>query len=173
MRVRGVVCTIAMLGIATSAVAGERVRYTPPSDALTLLMLDNSATFGSNVPLRTMAGFDASPRLARSAEPMPDTLARFDALIVPASTALPAIPQTEALSFTVASEPLEASTQPAVTGFDARHAVADMMADYPRPYRSRSLIDTMVTLRFDGSPGTRTVAVGGIAGVAWALTPHR
>jgi hypothetical protein len=168
MRVRVLVCAIAMLGMAPPASAGERPGYAAVPDALTLLLQDRVTTFGST--LAVIPNFDATPRLAASGEPLPTTLVRFEALIVPARNALPTMPDVEALAFTVATD---APAAPVFEPFDARRAIADVMADYPRPFRRRDILDTMVTLRFDGEPRTRTLAVGGAAGIVWGLMPRR
>jgi hypothetical protein len=154
---RVLICAIAMLGFAAPAVAGERIASGMMPDTLSLLMQDQAATFGSPGP-----GFEA-PR----SEPLPDTLTRFDALMVPTAT----LGLTSETSMTNRA-PLRALADRAVP-FDARRAIADVMADYPRPYRPRSALDTMVTLRLDGEPRTRALDVGGVAGAVWSMMPRR
>ena len=119
------------------------------------------------------------PPSVNRAEPLPDTITRFEALIVPARMALPPVPVAEALSFTVAADdaagfgPGTATTRAGAAPFDARHAIDDAMADYPRPFRRRAMLDTMLTFRLDGEEKTRSITMGGIAGAVWGVLPRR
>jgi hypothetical protein len=167
MLVRMAVCAIAVLGIASPAMAGERAGYWATPDALRLLLQDDSATFGSRVPLTALApGFDALPRIAEPGEPLPDTLTRFEALMSARATI--AAREEAAPGFMPA-----ARERPAGSGVGARQAIADTMADYPRPYRPHAMLDTMLTLHLDGQERTRSFNIGGIAGAVWGVLPRR
>lgn len=157
MLVRVLVCAIAMLGMAAPALAGERPGHAPAPDVLGLLLQDNEATFGSPTPF------------AVRSEPLPDTLTRFEALMVPGA------PLTLAADVGI-TEPAplgRRSLAEDFTRFDARRAIADIMADYPRPFRRRDILDTMVTFRLDGERRTRSLSVGGVAGAVWSMMPRR
>lgn len=170
MPVRRLVCAIVLMGAAAPATAGERPGYSAAPDALSLLLQDDSATYRASIPLTGLPPrLDATPRTDTLAEPLPDTLARFEALMVPARMALPSVPGVEALSFTMAADE---AAMPATT-FDARRAIADAMADHPRPFRRRAMLDTMLTFRLDGEEKTRSFTMGGIAGAVWGVLPRR
>ena len=171
MPVRRFVCAIVLMGVASPAAAGERPGYSATPDALTLLLKDDSTTYGARVPPTGLPVLDAATRTATRLEPLPDTIARFEAMMVPARMALPAVPGVEALSFTMAMDP-GAAESPAAS-FDARRAIHDAMADYPRPFRRRAMLDTMLTFRLDGEEKTRSFTVGGIAGAVWGALPRR
>lgn len=157
MLVRVLVCAIAMLGMASPAVAGERLDRAATPDVMSLLLQDEGTTFGSPTPF------------ALQSEPLPDTLTRFDALMVPATT-LSRVSELVAADFTPLDQRVPSE---AWTPFDARRAIADVMADYPHPLRRRDIIDTMVTLHLDGQHHTRPLTVGGVAGVVWEMMPRR
>ena len=170
MPVRRFVCAMVLMGVAAPAVAGEGPGYSAAPDALNLLLQDDTTTFGSRIPLTGLPPrFDTGPLTATLAEPLPNTLVRFEAMMVPARMTLPAAPGVEALSFTMARD--EPAAVP--TTFDARRAIADIMADYPRPFRPRAMLDTMLTFHLDGEEKTRSFTVGGIAGAVWGVLPRR
>lgn len=158
MLVRVLACAIAMLGMAAPACAGERLGHAAAPDVLSLLLQDERATFGSPTPF------------AVPSDPLPDTLTRFEALMVPGS------PLSLASEVSLTADlpaldrrPLRETSVP----FDARRAIADIMEDYPRPFRRRDILDTMVTFRLDGEQRTRTVSLGGVAGAVWSMMPPR
>jgi hypothetical protein len=158
MRVRVLVCAIAMLGMAAPAAAGERHGHAAVPDVLSLLLQDDHATFGSPTPS------------AVRTDPLPDTLTRFEALMVPASPLALASEISVTADLPVLDRhPLRETSVP----FDARRAIADVMADYPRPFRRRDILDTMVTFRLDGEQRTRSLSVGGVAGAVWSMMPRR
>lgn len=157
MLARVLVCAIAMLGMAAPASAGERQGRAAAPDVLSLLLQDDSATFGS-----------PSPFAARS-DPLPDTLTRFEALIVPGAS----LSLESGISVTDLAAPERRPLGESSVPFDARRAIADVMADYPRPYRRRDILDTMVTFRLDGEQRTRSLSLGGVAGAVWSMMPRR
>jgi len=158
--------------------AGERAEYSATADALTLLLQDDSATFSPPMQLAQLAPrFDVAQRIAALAGPLPDTLARFEVLTVPASIGLPASRDGDDLSAgLVADNPARfavGTTRPRRGAtFDVRRAIRDVMADYPRPFRRRAVLDTMLTFRLDGEERTRSVTIGGIAGAVWGMVPR-
>lgn len=157
MLVRVLVCAIAMLGMAAPASAGERQGRAAAPDVLSLLLQDDSATFGSSLPF------------AVRSDPLSDTLTRFEALIVPGAP-LALVSDIGVTDLAVPERrPLEESSVP----FDARRAIAEVMADYPRPFRRRDILDTMVTFRLDGEQRTRSLSLGGVAGAVWSMMPRR
>lgn len=97
--------------------------------------------------------------------------------MVPARMALPAVPGVEALSFTMAADRPSAfgpgTAAASTTAFGARHAIDAAMADYPRPFRRRAMLDAMLTFRLDGEERTRSFTMGGIAGAVWGVLPRR
>jgi len=157
MSVRVLVCAIAMLGMAAPALAGERQGRAAAPDVLSLLLQDDSATFGS-----------PSPFVVRS-DPLPDTLTRFEALIVPRAP----LSLESDIGVTDLAEPERRPLGESSVPFDARRAIAEVMADYPRPFRRRDILDTMVTFRLDGEQRTRSLSLGGVAGAVWSMMPRR
>lgn len=157
MPVRMLICTIAMLGMVAPAMAGERHDRAAVPDVLSLLLQDDSATFAS-----------PSPFAVRS-DPLPDTLTRFEALIVPGAP----LALASDVSVTDLAEPNRRPLGESSVPFDARRAIAEVMADYPRPFRRRDILDTMVTFRLDGEQRTRSLSLGGVAGAVWSMMPRR
>lgn len=154
---RALVCAIAMMGIAMPAAAGERSGYSPTTDVLGLLMQDDSATFGPEVPV---------------SRPAPPSLAEFEQLNPPAAIVPAAMASDGASPFALAAN---ASVLPEGTTatFGGRYAIDDAMTAHPRPYRPRDVLDTMVTFRLDGQQETRSFSVGGgVAGAVWGAIPR-
>ncbi|MES2443815.1 MAG: hypothetical protein V4574_13370 [Pseudomonadota bacterium] len=171
---RTFVCAIVMMGIAMPAAAGERPGYSPAPDALRLLLQDDHATAGPQARPVMRA-----PGIAAPAEPLPDTLTRFEALMLPMA-ALPGgqggdIESPFALE---ASEPVAAwrpaALESMTSTFGARYAISDAMRNHQRPRRRYSALDTMLTFRLDGEEETRSFSVGGaVAGAVWRMLPKQ
>jgi hypothetical protein len=170
------------LGIAMPAMAGERARYRPAADTLSLLMLDQGMTSGTATPqaiveIPQLRGYDVRESGVTLAllQPIPADLSGFEAFEAPGSHIF--VQQTGASTrLPLDLTPLPGWQQPlprdSVTAANGgRFAVREIMARGRRDYRPGAL-DAMLQFRLDGQTDSPALSVtGGVASALWKAIP--
>jgi hypothetical protein len=178
---RLLVCAVA-LGIAMPAMAGERARYHPAVDTLSLLMLDQGTTLGTAVPrpiieipgLRDYDVRESGVTLAML-QPVPADLSGFEAFDAPGATYFverAGVPTRLQLDLTPLPGWQQLLPRDAVTASNGgRFAVREIMARGRRDYRPGAL-DAMLQFRLDGQADSPPLSIsGGVASAIWKAIP--